>query len=66
MVQNNFEWTILMNNNDYTSNDSRRVAVEDWDVSDAVPNIVLEDISKKWGWWRSKYRYYGSYSINGC
>ena len=35
-----------MNNNDYTRNDSRRIAVEDWDVSDVVPNIVLEDISK--------------------
>ena len=35
MVQNDFEGTILMNNNDNTNNDSIRVAVEAWDDLDA-------------------------------
>ena len=36
-----------MNNNNKTSNDPIRVAVKEWDVSDAVPNIGLEDYIKK-------------------
>ena len=47
MVQNDFEGTILVNNNDNTNNDSIRVAVEAWDDLDADQNIVLEDISNE-------------------
>ena len=47
MVQNGFEGTILMINNDNTNNDSIRVAVEAWNDLNADQSIMLEDISNE-------------------